>query len=198
MGYAFISYSRSDQHYVEQLAGHLHEAGVPVWYDFEIETGESFSQRIAAAIDGCSAFVVVLTPASVSSRWVLREIARADAQNKPLWPLMRAVCALPLELDGLHYENVVDGRLPSASFVNGLMVHTGYVPPEPRPDPYSSYPVQPAVYGAYGDTTPPYTGYPQTAGGYPVPASGDPYGYPPSTGGYPSAPYGEDEGSRWR
>ena len=160
MGYAFISYSHTDQYSGEQLASYLLASGVPVWFDYGIDTGDSFSQRIAAAIDGCVAFVPVLTPASVSSKWVLREIARADTMNKPMWPLVRFPCALPLELAGLHYENVVDGRLPSVMFVQGLMGYTGYYPPPPvqvQPEQ-----VRPNIYGAQ-------PGYP----------AGNPYPYYP-------------------
>ena len=83
-----------------------------VWYDFEIDTGERFGERIQAAIDGCDAFVVVLTPESVRSPWVKRELARAVRLEKPIWPLLLEPCDIPLEVDGLHHEDVTGARLP--------------------------------------------------------------------------------------
>jgi len=58
-GYVFINYARVDQAYVARLGGHLRGAGVPVWIDDELVTGDRWASVIRARIDGCAAMVVV-------------------------------------------------------------------------------------------------------------------------------------------
>ena len=132
MSHVFVSYSRTDREYVTALASHLEAHGVRVWYDFEIDTGERFGERIQAAIDGCDAFVVVLTPESVRSPWVKRELARAVRLEKPIWPLMLEPCDIPLEVDGLHHEDVTGARLPD---LRVLRVTSRRPAPGPAPQP---------------------------------------------------------------
>lgn len=127
-GRVFISYSRVDRAYVERLATHLTAAAILVWYDAEVETGEPFSQRIQQAIDECSAFMVVLTPAAVASDWVRRELSRGARKGKPLFPLLREPCEIPIELDGVQQEIVTEGLMPSQRFVarlRNLLASTG-------------------------------------------------------------------------
>jgi hypothetical protein len=102
------------------ISAYLHAAAIPTWYDVEVENGEPFSQKIQQAIDECFAFVVVLSPASVASEWVLREFSRSVRKDKPRCPLLRIQCDPPIELDGVQQEDVTDGRMPSARFVARL------------------------------------------------------------------------------
>lgn len=106
----FISYSRIDRLYVEKLAGHLAGAGIPVWYDMEVTAGERFAKEVSDRIRGCSAFVVVLSPYSCASEWVGRELHYAVEQDKVILPLLLAPCEVPIQLSGVHYEDVVGGR----------------------------------------------------------------------------------------
>jgi TIR domain len=128
-GHVFISYSRSERDYVEQLAQYLTERSITVWYDYEVETGEPFSQRIQTAIDESVAFIVVVTAAAVESSWVRRELSRAVRKGIPLCPLMRQACDIPIELDGVQSEDVTDGRMPTPRFVarlGDLVLAAGY------------------------------------------------------------------------
>jgi TIR domain-containing protein len=119
-GYVFVSYSRVDRAYVDQLAAHLAEAGISTWHDYDLEAGDEFAQAIESAIDECATFIVVLTPDSAKSKWVRREIARAIRLNKPTRPLLLKPCNPPVEVEGLQQEIVTDGRMPSERFVGGL------------------------------------------------------------------------------
>jgi peptidoglycan glycosyltransferase len=123
----FISYSRTDRPYVDQLAGHLRGAGLTVWFDEQIDAGQPFAQRIQNAIEGCVAFVPVLTPLSSASPWVQREIGYADELGKPILPLMLVECRQPLATVGLQHENVTGGRLPSLDYVARLRGLAGLV-----------------------------------------------------------------------
>jgi TIR domain len=120
-GHIFISYSHHrDKAYVESLAAYLKAAGVPAWYDVEMKPGDRFSAEIQKAIDDCAVFMPVLTPASAASEWVRRELSRAVRLRKPILPLLRGACDPPVEVEGLHHEDVSDGGMPGATFVAQL------------------------------------------------------------------------------
>jgi hypothetical protein len=68
-GYLFVSYTRTDRHYVVTLADHLREQGIDVWFDYEIASGDRWLRVIQEKIDGCAGFVVVMTPESEESEW---------------------------------------------------------------------------------------------------------------------------------
>ena len=88
MGYIFISYSHKDQKYVEKLAKYLGEKGFDAWFDYRIRFGMYWSKALEKAIDDSDAFIVVVSNAAKESEWVTREILRAQAKNKPLFPLL--------------------------------------------------------------------------------------------------------------
>ncbi|MBB5866691.1 hypothetical protein F4553_000070 [Allocatelliglobosispora scoriae] len=138
-GHVFISYSRTDHVYANRLADHVARAGLPVWLDNAIATGETFGPRIQQAIDECAVFVVVLTPESARSDWVRREVSRAARLRKPMRPLLLRPCDVPIELDGIHHEDVTRGEMPSRRFTDELRT-TGTAP-----DPVRAVPVIHAV-----------------------------------------------------
>ena len=87
-GEIFISYSSADRTYVLQLAEHLTAVGLPVWYDAEIDRGSRWADVIEERINGCAAFVVVMSPSSRASEWVEREIDQAQLRHRPIFPLL--------------------------------------------------------------------------------------------------------------
>ena len=82
----FISYSRGDRAYVDELAAHLRRAGVEVWYDYEMATGERFAKIIEKQIDACAALIVVMTPEGADSHWVGAELTHALNRQKTVLP----------------------------------------------------------------------------------------------------------------
>ena len=69
--------------YVDRLVGHLQDVDVPAWIDKAgIDYGTRWTQVIRDAVDTCSAFVIVTTPAAEESEWVEREIQRAEKKAK--------------------------------------------------------------------------------------------------------------------
>ena len=74
----FISYSSRDRGFVEQLAGDLRRYGIKTWLDrWEMVPGDSLIQKIGGAILEAEYFIVILSPYSVESEWVNRELAVA-------------------------------------------------------------------------------------------------------------------------
>lgn len=71
----FLSHSARDQRFVSRIADVLGEHGVPVWYSAtNILGAQQWHDEIGAALNRCDWFVVVLSPSSVKSRWVKREV----------------------------------------------------------------------------------------------------------------------------
>ncbi|MBB5874498.1 hypothetical protein F4553_007932 [Allocatelliglobosispora scoriae] len=132
-GHVFISYSRVDRAYVEELAAFLAAAGTEVWFDYEIEFGSRFDEEIQERIATCGVFVVVLTPDSARSTWVRREIGYADDRGKTIMPLLLAECDVPIRLTGSHHEDVTGGQMPSEPFLAQLRRLVTLAPEDQRP-----------------------------------------------------------------
>ncbi|HSO49204.1 MAG TPA: toll/interleukin-1 receptor domain-containing protein, partial [Acidimicrobiia bacterium] len=74
----FISYSRSDFYFAEQLAGALRRRGFAVWFDVhELGPGTDWSSAIDRAIAECDTFLVVASRAALESPYVQQERDRA-------------------------------------------------------------------------------------------------------------------------
>jgi len=107
MTQVFISYSRADLIFVEQIAGDLRDAGFDVWYDLSgLDGGTRWSTEITKAIRNSQFVIVVLSPDSVISEWVEREYLLAGSLKRPVVPLYYRACELPLGYLNLHYIDV--------------------------------------------------------------------------------------------
>ena len=100
MGHIFISYSRADIQAIDRLAATLKEAAIEVWIDREgIDGGAKWRTRIVEAIKSASAFVIALSPDSVKSDNVSRELAVAEQTNKPIVPILLRPTTIPSDLE---------------------------------------------------------------------------------------------------
>ncbi|MEQ8677369.1 MAG: protein kinase [Aggregatilineales bacterium] len=89
MSYVFISYSKKDKVYTDQLVDQLFNEGFDVWLDRgSLFPSENWWTAIVHAVWGCEAFIVVLSSNSDSSDYVQREIAVAERRGKPLFPIL--------------------------------------------------------------------------------------------------------------
>ena len=82
MADVFISYSRSHREFTRTLAKELEDKGITVWWDTDLIAGESFRERIIQELKGCKAAIVIWTPDSVHSDYVLSEAERARTAHK--------------------------------------------------------------------------------------------------------------------
>jgi hypothetical protein len=87
-GHVFLSYTRRDHEQVEPLVKALEQAGVNVWLDNDIRSGDSWWSVLQNAIREASGFIVVLTPHTAESAWVEREIMSADESKKDIIPVL--------------------------------------------------------------------------------------------------------------
>jgi hypothetical protein len=75
---AFLSHSWQDNDQVRPLAEQLQASGVAVWFDeWEMQPGDSLVQKIDEGLSDCDFFLVAISAASVSSKWVREELSSA-------------------------------------------------------------------------------------------------------------------------
>lgn len=78
----FISYSSPDKEYALELAQRLRDANFEPWLDVDVAAGQNFAQEIGRALDRAKAMVVLLSPDSVKSTHVIREIEYALSEKR--------------------------------------------------------------------------------------------------------------------
>jgi hypothetical protein len=100
-GQIFISYSRDDAPLAKALAALLEARGYSVWWDFSLVAGKRFREEIANAIERASTVLVIWSPHSVKSGFVLDEATRAAEKGK-LVPLSIGGAFPPLGFGHLH------------------------------------------------------------------------------------------------
>jgi hypothetical protein len=101
---AFISYSRTNKDFAVKLTRGLRSAGYPVWFDqFDIPTGSRWDDEVEKALRDSSIFMIILTPASISSENVKDEIGYAIDHGKRILPVLLESCDVPLRLRRFQY-----------------------------------------------------------------------------------------------
>src|SRR5215470_6292535 len=76
MAHLFISYSRRDSEFVDRLIVALECYGFQTWEDLKaLAGGDIWKAAISKAVRECDAFLIILSPESVSSENVSKELA---------------------------------------------------------------------------------------------------------------------------
>lgn len=97
----FISHSSSDKWAARQICKELGQRGIESFLDEkDIETGDSIDEAVDQHLANCDELLMILSPASLSSAWVLIEVGGARALKKRLVPILLHVGAneLPMPL----------------------------------------------------------------------------------------------------
>jgi hypothetical protein len=85
----FISYSRRDQEFVARLASDLDAQVAGVWFDqFSVQVGQKWHDEIMVGIRACKAFILVLSPDAVESKYVREEVNKALELGKTIFPIL--------------------------------------------------------------------------------------------------------------
>lgn len=84
----FISYAREDSALAHTVAEALKRHGVETWSDRDLTVGSRWKDEITNALDDAVAAVVLVTPASLASAWVLHEWSAAIGQSKRVIPAL--------------------------------------------------------------------------------------------------------------
>lgn len=95
-GEVFLSDSNKDRSFVLRLARVLRQHGIPYRYSaVQISGAKQWHDEIGRALGRCTWFLVALTPDSVRSRWVKRELLfglNEDRYNEKIIPVLRKPC----------------------------------------------------------------------------------------------------------
>jgi len=90
----FISHSSKDKWAARRIQMDIELLGVDTFLDEKnISTGESIDLSIQKHLSECSDFLVILSPASIRSEWVLMELGGAIALKKKIVPILLYVGA---------------------------------------------------------------------------------------------------------
>jgi len=109
----FLSYSREDRDRVAPLVEFLESKGLSVWWDRNIQPGDSFEELIDEQILKASCVIVVWSHTSVNSRWVKNEALEGQDRNI-LVPVMLDDIRIPVAFkqsqaaDFTRWPDVVD------------------------------------------------------------------------------------------
>lgn len=127
---AFISYSSQDAAFAGQLASELQRSGIGVWFDqWEIRAGDSLITKISEGLNTHDFLIAILSPASVESSWVQKELNTAlmtelDGRKATVIPALYRDCKIPAFLKEKKYADF------RSSFGKGLSEVLTAVAPE--------------------------------------------------------------------
>lgn len=139
MGHIFISYSHKDKEYAHRLHDALQKEGFEVWIDDRIDYGEEWPTVIQDHLDGCNAFILVASENSYKSKWVQKEVARAQRIGKPFYPILLSGPAW-LAFETTQYVDVrEDEALPDEKFYKELKEVTPDEPARKEKEPKVSF-----------------------------------------------------------
>ena len=120
--YLFVSYAHKDSEHVLPEIELLHERGYRVWYDEGIDPGNEWPEMIANALDGCTQFLVFVSPNAVASQNVRNEINFAINRGKAFLAVHIEETALPtgLELRMGDIQAILKYRMDSLQYLRQL------------------------------------------------------------------------------
>jgi len=91
MGDIFLSYSREDKVIMQHVRQRLQAAGLSVWTDDKLAPGTpSWVIAIENALDNAGCMVVLFSPSSKKSEWVIEELNYARTHNLTIFPILAA------------------------------------------------------------------------------------------------------------
>jgi len=109
---AFMSYTYEDRDFAERIAIELQKAGIDVWIDrWEIKAEDSLIQKIfMEGLSKCDIFLILLSCASVKSKWVKEELDFAIIKKIEgvirIIPLIKEQCEIPPPLRALLWVDL--------------------------------------------------------------------------------------------
>lgn len=123
----FLSYTWDDTDLAKQIAETLMANGIDTWWDkWCISAGDSFRQKIDEGLEGCTHFLVLLTPNSLSKPWVNQEMdaglmRKLNAKSKFI-PVRYQVspAQLPALLTGMLSPEIVNPEADIQQLINDI------------------------------------------------------------------------------
>ncbi|MEK6286083.1 MAG: toll/interleukin-1 receptor domain-containing protein [Acidobacteriota bacterium] len=88
----FISHSSTDIWIAEQIDKQIRALGAATWLDKnDLKGGDALVGEIIRGIDACNEAIVLVSPKSVKSHWVIYEIGAVSGQHKRVTPILNQV-----------------------------------------------------------------------------------------------------------
>lgn len=110
----FISHATADAWIAEQLGEEVRKAGADYFLEVvDVEVGDDFDERILNGLEQCTELVVLLTPASIESRWVWLEIGSELGKRKRVSAIVH----------GMAVDDLLDDKLVPIVLKRKQMVH---------------------------------------------------------------------------
>ena len=117
----FISYSRSDSGFVQQLRAELMKADLSSWIDVDrLRPGTEWQPKLEEALRTASAVVVCLSPQSAKSAYVTFEWSYALGAGVKVFPLIVKETTLHPRLSRVQWIDMSGKNPPWLDLVNAL------------------------------------------------------------------------------
>ena len=85
----FISHSSKDKWAARRISEDLNILGAETFLDEkDIQTGQSIDESIKKKLKSCDDFLIIISPASIKSEWVLIELGGAIVLEKKIIPIL--------------------------------------------------------------------------------------------------------------
>ena len=122
----FVSHSAADKDYARQLRNLLlsQQPSLSIFTTSELSAGDDWKLKLKKAISDCDFFMVLLSPKSVESNWVLYELGVAWGLQKVIIPVVtnrEIVSRLPVRLSKDQLVDLTD--LENADTMNQILEH---------------------------------------------------------------------------
>ncbi len=93
----FISYSRNDKKWLDELLGHLDAleySDIRYWYDKDVRAGDNWNEEIQRAVNGCQIAICLISKAFLKSQFIReREIPVLLGRGITIFPILLEPCA---------------------------------------------------------------------------------------------------------
>lgn len=121
--FAFISYSRLDTDYLEDVIDIMGNGDMRFWYDKGIPASCEFAEIIGEKIQNCSAFVLLISPNSMNSEFVRKELTFAlNKKLKPICVFLKETELTPgFEIQISLYEHIHYYEMDKCEFSKKLL-----------------------------------------------------------------------------
>lgn len=131
----FISHSSTDKKFVRTLKDCLNENGIQTFLDEDqLDLGDNLMAKLENALDDTSHLVIILSPASINSKWVKYELKKAIENHKTgvtqkIIPIKYRECQVPTELnDLLHHDLTSEVVIPIDETDKVKFISKGFEP----------------------------------------------------------------------
>src|ERR1700683_1051136 len=158
----FVSYVEEDGEVAHEIAKHLEAHGFSSWYyERDCPAGADYFEETFKAISDCEAMAIIISPRSLPSDQITREIVRAVEANKATLPLLldlthdeyahrrpgwkqAMAAANATRLRAKEIPSIIPA-LVAGLRAKGIKPHAGATAPAPAPSPQTEVVAAPAV-----------------------------------------------------